>query len=245
LELQFPIEFLVEGTPNIAAGGSAGIGSVRGLVMSIATHEERVLESIMPRLEADGYDVYMHPPASLLPPFMEGYVPDMIALGRPKNLAIEIVSEASPSSSNLGRTRQRFEGASDWELRVYYIRPTSTEEAVETVSTDTIEDSLRSIDKLVSDRQLQPALLMAWATLEALGRALLPDKLARPQSAGLLVEALASDGLVTPTEADVLRRIAKQRNRIAHGNLKLPIQQADLDKLSGILKTLLGLPASR
>ncbi|HJQ59215.1 MAG TPA: hypothetical protein VJ890_20075, partial [Vineibacter sp.] len=53
--------------------------------MNSIAQEAQVLESIVPKLEADGYSVYLHPSPDLLPPFMKNYVPDAIALGRPKN----------------------------------------------------------------------------------------------------------------------------------------------------------------
>lgn len=208
--------------------------------MSLVAQEAQVLESIVPKLVAEGYSVYLRPSASLLPPFMQNYVPNAIALGRPKNLAIEIVSERSPSTDSLDRIRDRFRDVYDWELRVYYARPTEAQNAVEAVSKAAVEASLRTIQKLIADGQMQPALLMAWATLEALGRLLVSRKLSRPQEPQQLVEVLASEGFVTPSEADMLRRIANERNRVAHGSLESGIERTDLVRLTAVLATLLG-----
>lgn len=43
-----------------------------------------------------------------------------------------------------------------------------------------------------------------------------------------LVERLASDGTITPSEADALRVVARKRNRIAHGDLQSHADPADL-----------------
>lgn len=88
---------------------------------------------------------------------------------------------------------------------------------------------------------LAPALLMSWATLEALGRTLLPERLVRPQTPGRLVEVLATDGYVTPSEADRLRELARVRNRLIHGGLQVKIASKDIKAFRGILKGLLDL----
>ena len=209
--------------------------------MSEISLETQVLETIVPGLEADGYTVYMHPSRQLIPPFMGSYIPDAIALGRPKNLAIEVVSEDPASKTKLQQLRERFRDAANWELRVYYARPTSSQASMELVSKSQIQDSVRNVEKLMSEGQTEPALLMAWATFEALGRALLPAKFLRPQTPGRLVEVLASEGHVTPDEADVLRRLAEARNRLIHGNLGVRLEPKDLAQFVATIKTVIGL----
>jgi uncharacterized protein YutE (UPF0331/DUF86 family) len=86
---------------------------------------------------------------------------------------------------------------------------------------------------------------MAWATFEALSRALLPGKFTRPQSPGRLVEELTSEGHVTPNEADVLRRLAVLRNRLIHGDLRASAEPVDLAQFVAVLKTLVGLLPAR
>ena len=53
--------------------------------------EADVLQAVLPRLEEEGYAVYLHPNRPLVPPFLKDYVPDAIALRADKSLAIEIV----------------------------------------------------------------------------------------------------------------------------------------------------------
>ena len=79
---------------------------------------------------------------------------------------------------------------------------------------------------------------MAWATFEATGRAILPGRLQRPQTPGRLIEVLATEGHITPTEADHLRRLAESRNHLIHGDLEMSVPEADLQHFIGVLKTL-------
>jgi hypothetical protein len=42
--------------------------------------EDVIFQMLLPRLEAEGFRVLVHPPYSVLPPFMQGYRPDAIAI---------------------------------------------------------------------------------------------------------------------------------------------------------------------
>jgi uncharacterized protein YutE (UPF0331/DUF86 family) len=213
--------------------------------MTIADQEAQVLRFIVPKLEAEGYEVLVDPPATRLPEFMQSYRPDAIALGSPKNLAIEVVLEGSTEDFHLAALRKRFRDSKDWELRVYYASPSHVERQIEVASQVTIEQSLKVIRELIDLGQYQPALLMAWATFEAIGRALLPEKFVGPQPPQKLVERLAADGYVLPSEADRIRDLAKTRNQLAHGKLDLPIESADLEKFAAVLGSLSGRLKSR
>jgi hypothetical protein len=206
--------------------------------MSREAAETAVLESIVPQLEAEGFEVYAHPSAHLLPPFLQAYSPDAIARREDKNLAIEVLRRGSPSEKKLDELRALLSGKRDWELRVYWVSPSSTPESIEAASRRDIEHAIKSIEALTVEKRFAPALLMAWATLEGLGRALLPDKLVRVQTPQRLVEVLASDGYVTPTEADHLRRLGRIRNRVIHGGLSEKIGSKDLKGFATVLRAL-------
>ena len=209
--------------------------------MNHSDQEAQLLESIVPKLEAEGYTVYVHPSRTILPPFMRNYVPDLVALGDPKNLAVEIVREGVAADTKLKRLQDSFRESKDWELRVYFVRPTNGDADLGVVSKAEIEDSMRSLEKAASDGQSHAALLIAWATFEALGRALLPERFKRPQTPGRLIEVLASAGHITPTEAETLRRLADVRNHFIHGNLNITVDVDELSGFIGVLKTLLGM----
>jgi len=208
------------------------------------TEEAQVLETIVPSLEAQGYSVYLNPAKSLLPPTLQNIIPDAVALGRPRNLVIEIVQEGSQRTRRLNQVREQLSQSPNWELRVYYIRPAVPDRALQTVSVSTIDASLTSMEELASSDRLQPALIMGWAILEAAGRALLPGKFGRPQPPANLVEVLAGEGHLTPSEADDLRKLAELRNQFIHGGLAVTIDLEDIQRFLLILKTLVAqLPA--
>src|SRR4051812_12341812 len=89
----------------------------------------------------------------------------------------------------------------------------------EIVPIETIKGVLGDAEKLLKAEQFPAALLLCWAAFEAFARNQLQSTFARPQTPGRIVEILAGDGILTPTEADKLRLLARQRNNFIHGAL--------------------------
>lgn len=205
--------------------------------MSHSDREQQVLDLVVPALEADGYAVYVQPPRDLLPEFMGGYRPDAIALGRPRNLAIEVIGDETGTQSRRQALADRFAHVPDWELRIYYARPSGEEVRPEPASRAAIEASLSRVEDLARQGHIEAGLLLGWGTLEALARTL-SRKLERAQPSGRVLELLASEGFVTPSEADTLRDLARARNLIAHGALDVEVTRADLEGFVAILHTL-------
>jgi len=206
--------------------------------MSPEPSEAMLLESVLPDLEAEGFEVFTHPSPPILPAFMRDHSPDAIALRSDKKLAIEVLREGAPSNRRLDRLRELFSEHKDWELRVYWVSAPNIRKAIEGVSGDVIGQSITAIEELAAAGRTKPALLMAWATFEAVGRAILPDRLQRPQTPGRLIEVLAAEGQITPTEADHLRRLAESRSHLIHGGLETSVSEADLQRFVDVLKTL-------
>jgi uncharacterized protein YutE (UPF0331/DUF86 family) len=209
--------------------------------MRLETSERAVLENLVPELEAEGFDVYTHPSGAIIPPFMRGYSPDAIALRSDRNLAIEVVQEGATARQRLEELRKLLANQKGWELRVYWVTPSTLPKSVDEASRPTIEQSIKEVEELSTSGRSGPALLMAWATFEAVARALLPEKFRRPQTPARLIEVLATDGELTPGEADVLRRLADSRNGLIHGGLNVSVSNADMQRFIDVLKTLLGL----
>ncbi len=212
----------------------------------IHSHSEArlLLVGILRDLEAADYEVHTESLADHLPRFVGAYRPDAIALGKPKNLAIEVNLEGMPAKSAPDEIRRRFDEDPGWDLRVYYARPKRAAEPMEPVPLSSIDASIREVEELSGKGLEQLALLRAWATLEALGRKLLPGKFERAQTPGRLVEVLAFEGNLTPTEADLARDLLTDRNRFIHGSLDVEVDPSDLARFAETLKELRGqLPA--
>jgi uncharacterized protein YutE (UPF0331/DUF86 family) len=61
----------------------------------------------------------------------------------------------------------------------------------------------------------------------------------RAQTPIRLLKALASDGYITPDEADMLRQLGRIRKEVAHGRLDLKPVREKVERLLSITRTLL------
>jgi hypothetical protein len=208
-------------------------------MMSIAeTTERALLEAVAARYKADGFDVFVEPSQALLPPFMQEYRPDAVAIGPGKKVAIEIARAGERSADKLKRLHERFSGHDDWEFVVLYVTPGAGTERMEVAPVDAIKRAIQSVTDLRSAGQPMAALVLGWSALDGTARALLPDRLARPQPPASLIEVLAGEGYITPSEADSLRIAAGVRNEAAHGQLDVAVEAKHLDGLLAALRTL-------
>jgi uncharacterized protein YutE (UPF0331/DUF86 family) len=207
----------------------------------LGSSEAEVMESLLPRYRAEGFDVYVNPSPSILPPFMQAYRPDAVALKKDKKIAIEVVGSAARSDQKIKSLQSLFADQSDWELRVFYASPMAPNESLEIASVEAINESIQRVIDLKQSGHLLPALVMAWAAFEAVGRALLPHRFQRPQTPARLVEVLGSEGYITPEEADTLRLASAVRNAVVHGQLDLTVDQKMLETFVAILETLVRL----
>ena len=201
--------------------------------------ERSVLDSMVPRLEADGYRVVIHPKRDTLPTFLQEYQPDMVAYKDKKNLAFEIKARVSAAEQKERRLRERYAGHPDWELRFIYAPPVNSDANIPVVSKKIVSEHLNGLEASVDAMGLTAALLTGWAVFEAAARALLPSSLTRPQPPVRLIEMLASGGYVTPDEADMLRRLSRTRNEVAHGRLDIMPARDDVARLIAVTRSIL------
>ncbi len=209
-----------------------------------AARETDILETVLAGYEAEGFEVLLHPSPALLPAFLKTSRPDAIAVRPDKKIAIEVKgAEVQASGQRSGLSTDLFVGHPEWEFRIFYAPPRSPRSTVEKPTSAIIEHSISELRQLRESGHLAAALVMGWSVLEALARELLPKQLERVQPAAKLVEVLATEGLLTPSEADMLRKAAAVRNTVAHGELGLVVEPALLDALIAALRTLSDLAA--
>lgn len=183
-------------------------------------HAEMILDQCEPRWRAQGYEVVRQPATPLRPPFLHGYVPDAILVGKEPKIIVAVLQKGNEAvAAQLQRLRELVARQPDWRLDVVYAGP--AEPIYRTVPHEAITETLRAARYLVGVEP-RSALLLFWSALEAIGRHLSPDLNDAGQGGpGRLLEMLAGEGYVTPSEADLLRQSMRQRNRIAHGELDL------------------------
>jgi uncharacterized protein YutE (UPF0331/DUF86 family) len=202
------------------------------------TSEMEILRAVVPELEAQGYEVFLQPSGTFLPKFLQGFTPDAIALSEKKNLAIEIARETAEAREHVQRLSSLIKGQPNWELRVFWVTPTTSRAALSVQPPAKLKERIEEANKLLTEGHYGSALLIGWATFEAICRALLPESFARPQTPGRLLEVISSEGYVSPDESDRLRILARLRNDFIHGNLDIPMDRQEIVFFLGVLARL-------
>lgn len=199
--------------------------------------ESEILEATARSLDEQGYDVFLQPIPSILPPSLRLLRPDGIAIGREPKLVIQIAQERPDDAKKVAKLQRALKEEPGWKLHlVVGLMPSSS--WIGLVDESDITTVVDRASNLI-DIEASAALLMAWAALEALGRARMPSEFARPQSPARIVERMASEGMITPSEARFLREMAGKRNAFIHGDLMQSISAADVKRFLDILHDLL------
>jgi REase_AHJR-like protein len=192
--------------------------------------ESRVLALLRNRYEADGFSFIEHPDSAALPAFMRGYRPDALALGKDKSIAIEVkMRRTSVMEESLKAITERFRDQPLWELHVVY-GDQIEDQPIAPPTPEQIQIQLKEAEALLAENHPRAALVLGWAAVEAIARALSPDF---PASGGRTmrqaVELLEHLGRLRFHEAQELRRLIPLRAKVVHGDLQTPITPAEVE----------------
>jgi REase_AHJR-like len=205
-----------------------------------------IVQQMVPELQAEGYEVFVKPTDASLPTFMKGragFSPDAIAHRNDKNLAIMVSKSKFAAAPSIALASTLMRGHPGWELRVVFLDADANELPVPIETEAAVSDRIAEVRTLMAKGHLQPAFLLGWAILEAAARAVAYEQLQWPQSSGRLVQVLAGEGHLTPSEADRLRELAKKRNQLSHGQLQVQVSAAEMLDFVTILDELSHQPA--
>ena len=206
--------------------------------MSAESIEEIMIDRLVPDLTSQGYEVFIRPGRQLIPAFLGTYRPDIIALRDDKNLVYEIKSNIKDSQALLQNLTDRFKGQHKWEFRVVGVSRSEEPQSLPVQTPERILQRIEEISKLLESSFVDAAMLICWSTIEAIGRRLMSDELSRAQTPRRLVQALASQGHITPDEADFLRTLVGKRNQLAHGGLTTDINRTDVESSIEVLRSM-------
>jgi REase_AHJR-like len=190
-----------------------------------------IIQQMLPELQAEGFEVFVKPTDALLPTFMKGrtgFTPDAIARRNDKNVAIIVRKSKVAAAPSIAFATTLVRDQPGWELRVVFLDSDANELPVPIETEAAVSDRIAEVRSLMEKGYLQPAFLLGWAILEAAARAVAYEKLQWPQSSGRLVQVLAGEGHLTPSEADRLRELAKKRNQLSHGQLQVQVSAAEM-----------------
>ena len=206
-------------------------------------NEIDMLQGLVPELEAEGYEVFPRPKKLLLPAFLREFRPHVVAFRKDKNLVVEVIGKSIQSAGRIEQLTALMKERSGWDFRVILVSSAGDQEPLTVQGPKSMQSRIDEVRRLAEAGHSEPAILLAFATFEALGRVALSKQFERPQTPGRLIEGLAHEGYLMPEEADQLRLLAKKHNRFAHGDLDVRVTKAELKQLSAILDEMLKLTA--
>jgi uncharacterized protein YutE (UPF0331/DUF86 family) len=210
------------------------------MVMETEKNEADILRTLRGRYEQRGYTFVAHPTDDLVPEFLRGYRPDALALSEKGSVIIEIKTTRNRASEkSLALIAERVAQHPDWKFEIYYAgdfpRP-----AYETPNVAAISQLLQEVQSLQRAGFDRAAVVMGWAALEAIARAVRSDGVGRsaPMIPSEIVEWLARTGYIDSPTSRILRQMIRKRDAIVHGDQTADLQTGELLVLISTLQLL-------
>lgn len=221
------------------------------IVSSTANLERDRLLKVAEEYRNKGYDVLLQPQLEELPDFLKSYQPDFVAQRGTDRVVVEVKARSSLDASVTQSFRylaQEIEKHPGWRFELVM---TSSGDATDSTQVEgTLQEqeiALRiEVAKELADQYPESAILYAWSLAEATLRLLAAREqlsLQRFDSAYLL-KYLATEGVVSKAEYDLLRSSSSLRNAIAHGFKASQLTSDSVHELINVIEGLLkSLPA--
>ena len=211
----------------------------------LETLELDVLERLRKQYESRGYKFLTEPDRADIPKFLEGYIPDAIAIGTDEKVIIEVKStEQSASQSAAVRfLASEVPKHKGWRFDLV-VTDTSTKAGDLSLEPDVhqLRAELEKVTASAESGDHKVALVLAWALLEAVTRRLiLNNRIGEPKRylPRTIIETLVSEGFAEDEVGDRLQKIADMRNRLVHGFTRLEVEKKDVDFFIQFIRTLM------
>jgi uncharacterized protein YutE (UPF0331/DUF86 family) len=192
-----------------------------------------------------GYEISFQPNPEDLPDFLKNYRPDMIARRGDEAVIIEVKSRSSLNSSAqyLRNLAQAVEQHPGWRFELVMTNPedaTYSQRAEGSLQETEIESRLQVARQLATQHP-ESAILYSWSLAEATLRLVAENEGLSLQRFDplYLVKKLATDGVLSKSEYQLLMNALSLRNSIAHGFKTAQLDQESLYELITITEQLL------
>jgi len=192
------------------------------------TSEREFLEGIAQQYRADGYEVIVEP-KSELPENLSDLHPDLLAKRGSERVVVGLKRRVA--NPNLRRLAEAVSREPGWRFDLVIYEP-DLEDSGRPIKKESIKTALKDAERIADSNQLQVGLLAVSSAFEAAAvLALQKHGIERVPTAANLLKTLASEGLISDDEYNVLGEISRLRNRVAHGALEQPISREKFDTL--------------
>ena len=205
--------------------------------------ESNMLRNLQQISEARGLKFYVNPPPDVVPEFLGDLRPDAIARGPQGGIVITVKRRGTPDADQrLVDIAKRVSAQKGWEFQAIYLVPPADEApAIAKPTEPQLRAAFEQIEALTNGGHHRAALLIAWAALELLARLVNENDEAGTSKAFSplqAVQTLAEQGYLEKDAAENLRRLAKLRNAVAHGDLSIDVPEGQVKGLLAQLRTI-------
>lgn len=197
------------------------------------------------KIDADrlGLAFHLEPPAAILPDFIGSDRPDAMVITPDGGVIVAITDRKDLARrQSLADLAKRVAEQPGWSLRVFYANASDPAEhaGVSPTIADVTSgiDEARALDEMGHGRA---ALVMGWATLEAMARLAVSrsgDDLVRSLAPIQAVQVLVQQGYLGDDDARKLQHSARLRNEVVHGGVSTVIAPGDVSELLGTLESI-------
>ncbi|MDM8551173.1 DUF86 domain-containing protein [Desulfobacterales bacterium HSG2] len=188
----------------------------------------KILEQNRAQMVADeyrnrGYEVIHAPDKDQLPDFLKEFRPDLIVRKGDESIVVEVKSRRTLSQNPQIREMARILGEKkDWKLELFLVGIGEDAQFAEGVQPLNEQDVLQGTEqarKLLNAGFPEASLLYAWSVAEAAIRLIVQKEAITVKSDAplYLIKALATEGVISKDEYELLMSVVRTRNAVAHG----------------------------
>jgi len=174
---------------------------------------------------------------------MSSFRPDLLLRGSTETVVVEVKRRRRGNSLGvLEKLSQAVQQNPGWRLEVLYVDEEGRlDEVGSAPDVASLVRRLDEVEALYQQGMTAAAALLLRSTIEAISKALLgPEKEARRRGLLSLIAQLVHEGFITQADYQLGTEFVLVTNRIAHGELDVPIGPTLFGKALGLARSLLG-----
>jgi hypothetical protein len=181
------------------------------------------IRDVAAKYEAWGYEILFDPLPNQLPDFLRGYRPDFLARRPGDSVLVEVKARASAAVMDRYQDLiAQVHSYPGWRFDLVVTNPPNSlplGSDYPVLPFREIERRYDEAEELLHAEHIDAALLIAWAATEAALRFLAQLYGAETQRSATpsLLKQLATDGVISRNQYDVLWRSYQERSAVAHG----------------------------
>lgn len=183
-----------------------------------------MISEVAANLENQGFTVTRQPRSSDLPRFLKDFQPDLVAVGKNRNIVVEVKRSSKPLPKRYYENLSSvLSNRPDWDFQLV-VESTSPDlsriDQTKPPTKNDIRKRLTEIERLVSEGETELAILFVSAVIEAILRRTLrwqDPKFDASQIGDVILKRAFAIGLLTKDDFEFFQSVAGLRNQVAHG----------------------------